>query len=386
MPPFNLQQLFLIAAERSASDLHLTSDQVPLARIDGELRPLMTERSAEHEAERCIRSGASAGIHASRNSETLSAKELSEGLRALVSPVQWEELLRARSLDIALESSCCPDHRLRMNISFVQGQPVAAIRFLPRKISAFSSLGLPKKLLQFCKSRRGLLLVCGPSGSGKSTTLAALIEEINLSEALHVVSLEDPVEYVHTSRCALIHQREIGSDCPNFLSGIRAALRSDIDVLIIGEMRDSETISAALTAAETGHLVMATLHTQDAPQSVDRIIDSFVPTQQGQIRSQLSQCLLGICCQRLVPKINGGRCAAVELLVNNSAVANSIREGRTELIKSLIQTGARDGMQSFDVALTQLVIDGKITTTTAFENASSPSDLKRLLENRGAAR
>ncbi len=357
---FNLDNLFSTSAESGASDLYLTSDEPPLARIDGELR--------------------------ATNFESPSVEELSSALRALVDERQWQELLQARSLDIALESSSCPDHRLRVNISFVQGRPVAAIRFLPRKIAAFSTLGLPKKLLQFCKSRRGLLLVCGPSGSGKSTTLAALLEEINSSESLHVVTLEDPVEYVHTSRRSLIHQREIGSDCPSFLAGIRAALRSDIDALIIGEMRDSETIAAALTAAETGHLVMATLHTQDAPQSVDRIIDSFVPSQQGQIRSQLSQCLLGICCQRLLPKINGGRSAAVELLVNNSAVANSIREGRTELIKSLIQTGARDGMQSFDNSLAQLALEGKIAPSTALENASSPSDLKRFLQNYGAAR
>ncbi len=357
---FDLNQLLSAAAQGGASDLHLTSGQVPSARIDGELRAMNFESPAE--------------------------EELSSALRAAVGEKQWEKFLRARSLDIALENSSCPDHRLRINISFVQGQPVAAIRFLPRKIAPFSSLGLPKKLLQFCRSHRGLLLVCGPSGSGKSTTLASLLEEINSSETFHVVTLEDPVEYVHTSRRSLIHQREIGSDCPSFLSGIRDALRSDIDALIIGEMRDPETIAAALTAAETGHLVMATLHTQDAPQSVDRIIDSFVPSQQGQIRSQLSQCLLGICCQRLLPKTGGGRVAAVELLVNNSAVANSIREGRTELIKSLIQTGARDGMQSFDSSLAQLVREGKITMMAAMAYAASPDDLKRFLENRGAAR
>ncbi len=367
--PFNLNQLFFAAAQNCASDLHLTSEQPPLARIDGELRAmnfesLMTERRE--------------GIHAPCTTE-----ELSSALRALVGEKQWEEFLRARSLDVALENSSCPDHRLRMNISFVQGRPAAAIRFLPRKIAPFSSLGLPKKLLQFCRSRRGLLLVCGTSGSGKSTTLAALLEEINSSETFHVVTLEDPVEYVHTSCRSLIHQREIGSDCPSFLAGIRAALRSDIDALIIGEMRDCETIAAALTAAETGHLVMATLHTQDAPQSVDRIIDSFASPQQGQIRSQLSQCLLGICCQRLLPKIGGGRVAAVELLVNNNAVANSIREGRTELIKSLIQTGARDGMQSFDSSLAQLVVEGKIAASTGLENAASPTDLKRFLESHG---
>ena len=248
------------------------------------------------------------------------------------------------------------------------------------------TLGLPSVIRTFASKPRGLVLVTGPTGSGKSTTLASLIDEINATRDEHIMTIEDPIEFMHEHKSCIINQRELGADAPSFALALKAALRQDPDVILVGEMRDMETIGTALTAAETGHLVFATLHTQDTPQTIDRIIDVFPPAQQGQVRSQLAIGLQGIVTQTLLPTADGrSRCVAAEVMVPTPGVRNLIREGKTHQIYSLIQTGAEHGMQTMDSSLAGLVREGKITMAVAESRATQLMEMRKLVHSGGAA-
>ena len=253
----------------------------------------------------------------------------------------------------------------------------AALRPIPARIPSLDELGLPRSVADFAKARQGLVLVTGPTGSGKSTTLAALIDVINSTRCCHIISVEDPIEYVHAHRMSIVDQREIGADTDTFPSALKYVLRQDPDVIMVGEMRDLETIRAALTAAETGHLVFATLHTNDAIQTIDRVIDVFPPAQQQQIRFQLSMALLAIVSQRLVPCRRGGRVLACEIMHNNTAIANLIREQKSHQVYSVMQTAAREGMITMDRAVAQLYFINLITQTEAAALMRNPKELER---------
>jgi twitching motility protein PilT len=270
--------------------------------------------------------------------------------------------------------------RFRVNAYFQRAALGAAFRLIPFEITGIDGLGLPPIVGELTKKPRGFVLVTGPTGSGKSTTLAAMIDAINETRDEHILTIEDPIEFLHGHKRCIVNQRELGSDAQSFAAALKAALRQDPDVILVGEMRDLETIHTALTAAETGHLVFATLHTQDAPQTIDRIIDVFPAEQQGQVRTQLAVALQGVVTQQLLPTADGaGRVAACEVLVPTPAVRNLIREGKTHQIYSTMQTGAQSGMQTMDAALAQLVREGKISRQLAEARSSTPEELRRLM-------
>jgi twitching motility protein PilT len=344
------------AAEQNASDLHLTDGMPPLIRKDGELLPM--------------------------GSMPVSADFITREIIPLVPREQRENFTLTHAADFAVQQSAV-NQRLRIHISSFGGVNAVAVRLIPESVPAFDSLGMPAELRELCLRKSGMILICGSSGSGKSTTLASLIEEINGTESVHIITLEDPVEYVHVSRQSLIHQQEIGRDCASFEEGISSALRSDVDVLVIGEMRTKADIAAAVTMAETGHLVMATLHTRTVEQSLDRLISAFQPELQNQIRIQLSYCLVGICCQQLVPLLHGGRTAAAELLINNSAAAHSIRSGHIEQIRSVIQVGRKEGMQTMEQSLAERYLEGSVSLLSVMNAAFCAADLQRLISRRG---
>jgi twitching motility protein PilT len=270
--------------------------------------------------------------------------------------------------------------RFRVNAYYQRGAIGAAFRLIPFAIKTLDQLGLPSVMHELARRPRGFVLVTGPTGSGKSTSLAAVIDEINETRSDHIMTIEDPIEFLHSHKKCLVNQREIGSDAQSFGAGLKSALRQDPDVILVGEMRDLETIHTALTAAETGHLVFATLHTQDTPQTIDRIIDVFPASQQQQVRVQLSVALQGIITQQLLPTADGaGRIAACEVLLATPAIRNLIREGKTHQIYSSLQTGGSVGMQTMDAALATLVRAGKITQQLAEARSSTPEELRRLL-------
>jgi twitching motility protein PilT len=269
--------------------------------------------------------------------------------------------------------------RFRVNAFHERGNLAAALRLIPNEILTIEQLGLPQIVNKFADYPRGLVLVTGPTGSGKSTTLAAIIHKINMERAAHIVTIEDPIEFTHRSKKSVIVQREVHYDTYSFSAALRSSLREDPDVVLIGEMRDLETIAAAITIAETGHLVLATLHTNSAAQSVDRMIDVFPPHQQPQIRAQLSNILMAICSQRLIPSIGGGRIAAAELLIATPAVRNIIREGKSHQLEAVIQTGAEYGMQSMDKTLVSLIHAGSISYDEARNYAVDLDELDRLM-------
>lgn len=325
-----LDKLLLQAKSMGASDLHLTPEGMPMVRVDGSLQPLQNE--------------------------IISREKLEQVLLALLPEQEKRQLLQTGEIDTAFSDSL--QERCRLNIYRLGGY-AAAIRLLPKHIPDCRSLGLPEIICGLVGSRQGLLLVTGATGSGKSTTLASLVQQINQTRAVHVLTLEDPIEYVYPAGLALINQREVGRDTRSFASGLRSALRQDPDVILVGELRDAETIGIALTAAETGHLVLATLHTQDAAGTVNRILD-VLPDRQH-VCTQLADCLLGICCQRLLPRCDrAGRAAAFEVLVATPAMRNLIREGRTHQLQSYLQTGARYGMQTMEDAVKALQLRGII--------------------------
>ena len=270
--------------------------------------------------------------------------------------------------------------RFRVNAYFQRASLGAAFRLIPNEMPHFDSLGLPPTIRDLTKKPRGFVLVTGPTGSGKSTTLAAMLDLINKERHEHIMTIEDPIEFLHHHQNCIVNQRELGSDAQSFALGLKAALRQDPDVILVGEMRDLDTIATALTAAETGHLVFATLHTQDTAQTVDRIVDVFPPAQQHQVRVQLSVALQGIVTQQLLPTADGqGRCVATEVLVPTPAVRNLIREGKTHQIYSVLQTGGSHGMQTMDAALADLVRRQKISRELAESRSSTPEELRRLM-------
>jgi twitching motility protein PilT len=337
---------------KKASDLHLQVGLPPMLRVDGALIPVPETQALTEEAAEAL-------------------------IFAVLDEDQKQVLLKDKEFDFSFAFGDLG--RFRVNAFHERGNLAAAMRLIPNEILSLEQLGLPAVVNKFADYPRGLVLATGPTGSGKSTTLAAMIHRINLERAQHIITVEDPIEYTHRSIKSVIVQREVHYDTYSFSAALRSALREDPDVVLIGEMRDLETIASAITIAETGHLVFATLHTNSASQSVDRIIDVFPPHQQPQIRSQLSNILMAIVSQRLVPTIGGGRVAAAEILVANSAVRNIIREGKTHQLEAVIQTGSEFGMQSMDRTLGGLIKAGTITYEEARNYAIDVNELDRLM-------
>lgn len=347
-----LQVLIDILLEEKASDLHFSVGAHPLVRVSGRLMPLT-------------------------NKPILTEVDLQGFCKALMRPDQLARLELREEVDFSFENPA--QVRFRGNAFFQRGKKGIALRLIPNVIRTFAELNLPPILESFTQRTQGFFLCVGPVGQGKSTTLAAMVNLINQTRNDHIVTIEDPIEYVYVEDKALIDQREIGLDSPSFPSALNAAFRQDVDVILVGEMRNTETISTAVTAAETGHLVYSTLHTNDAAQTISRIIDSFPGGQQDQIRVQLSSSLIAIFSQRLVPHINGGLVPAYELLINNTAVSNLIRENRIHEIPSVIETGLEHGMIDMNRSLAKLVQNGDITVESAFMYSVNPKGLERLI-------
>jgi twitching motility protein PilT len=345
-------EVLLQVMERNASDLHLTAGSPPMIRQHGKLHaldyPLLTPQTTR------------------------------EVVYSILTNDQRQKLETDWQIDLAY--SIPGKARFRVNAYFQRAALSAALRLIPHDMPRLGELGLPPVLEEFTKKPRGFVLVTGPTGSGKSTTLAAMLDRINEVRHEHILTIEDPIEFLHRHKRCIVNQRELGADAQTFGLGLKAALRQDPDVILVGEMRDLETISTALTAAETGHLVFATLHTQDTAQTVDRIVDVFPPEQQQQVRVQLSVSLQGIVTQQLLPRADGqGRVVGCEILVPTPAVRNLIREGKTHQIYSALQTGGQFGMQTMDAALAQLVREHKITRELAESRSSAPEELRRLM-------
>jgi len=347
-----LMDLLFMAAKQGASDLHLSIGKRPLLRVDGKLITVSKE-------------------------EITTPEIMADYVAAILTDEQEEELLKNKEIDFAF--SLEDKIRFRANVYFQRGFLAAAFRLIPMHIRTIEELALPPILHNFTNYNQGLVLVVGPAGHGKTTTLAAMIDEINHKKMDHIVTIEDPIEYTFLADRALISQREVGGDTGSFESGLRASLRQDPDVIMIGEMRDASSISIALTAAETGHLVFSTLHTNSAAQTIDRIIDSFPSAQQPQIRSQLSAVLIGIVSQRLVPKIAGGRMPACEVLIMNTASRSLIRENKTYQVDLVIETGLKEGMMSLNRALADLVRRREVSMETAELYSLNPDELRSLL-------
>jgi len=346
-------QMLKDVIEVNASDLHLTVGSAPMIRVRGELRGL-------------------------DGYPQLTSKDTRDMVYGILSNDQRKRIEEDWQVDFSY--SVPRMGRFRVNAYMQRASVGAAFRLIPSEIKSVDQLGLPTVVHEFVKKPRGFVLVTGPTGSGKSTSLAGMIDEINQTRHEHILTIEDPIEFLHRHKKCMVNQREIGNDAQSFQLGLKAALRQDPDVILVGEMRDLETISTALTAAETGHLVFATLHTQDTAQTIDRIIDVFPPHQQQQVRVQLSVALQGIITQQLLPTADGsGRVAACEVLSITPAVRNLIREGKTHQIHSVLQTGGATGMQSMDAALAQLVRGGKITRELAEQRSSTPEELRRLM-------
>jgi twitching motility protein PilT len=338
--------------KRQASDLHLQVGLPPMIRVDGSLT----------------------AIH---GAQVLNEESLENLVFSLLDEDQKQILLRDKEFDFSFAFGDLG--RFRVNAFHERGNIAAALRLIPSEIRTIDQLAMPPVLNKFTDYPRGLVLVTGPTGSGKSTTLAALINKINEEKALHIITVEDPIEYTHKSKKSVIVQREVHYDTFSFSAALRSSLREDPDVVLIGEMRDLETIAAAITIAETGHLVFATLHTNSASQSIDRMVDVFPPHQQPQVRAQLGNMLQAICSQRLVPALAGGRVVAAEILIATPAVRNIIREGKNYQLEAVIQTGAEHGMQSMDRTLVNLVHSGAVSYEEARNYAVDLEELDRLM-------
>ncbi len=347
-----IENLLEEVIKRKASDLHIQVGLPPILRVDGGLIPM-------------------------QNTAALNPESIQALVFSILDQDQRQIFLKDKEFDFSFAFGTLS--RFRVNAFHERGNIAAAFRLIPNEIPTVEQLGLPKVVDKFVTYPRGLVLVTGPTGSGKSTTLAAMINKINSEQSKHIITIEDPVEYTHVSKKSIIVQREVHYDTFSFSGALRSSLREDPDVVLIGEMRDLETIASAITIAETGHLVFATLHTNSAAQSIDRMIDVFPPHQQGQIRAQLSNILMAICSQRLIPAVNGGRIAVAEILVATPAVRNIIREAKTHQLEAVIQTGAEFGMQSMDKTLVEMIRSGKITYDEARNFAVEIDELDRMM-------
>lgn len=348
-----IESLLEECIRRNASDLHIQYGLPPILRIDGALTPVPS-------------------------TPVLNEAMLKDLIFSTLDEDQQQIFLKDKEFDYSFSFGDIA--RFRVNAFHERGKMAAAFRLIPNQIRSINDLGMPAIVETFANFPRGLVLVTGPTGSGKSTTLAALIDKINREKSSHIITIEDPIEFTHKSRRSVIVQREVHYDTFSFSAALRSALREDPDVVLIGEMRDLETIQAAITIAETGHLVFATLHTNSAAQSIDRMIDVFPSHQQPQVRSQLSNMLMAICAQRLVPAIGGGRVVAAEIMVANPAVRALIRDGKTHQLDNAIQTGADQGMQTMDRTLAKLVQTGVITYDAARDYAVDITELNRLVK------
>ncbi len=348
-----LLELFKLMVEKAASDLHLRVPSPPVLRIDGELKPL-------------------------QDLPPITDKDVEMLLDEIATPEQRSTFLEEMELDFAYSVSGLA--RFRISVLRQRGTISISARLVPLKVLSIDDLGLPQIFKELILKPRGLILVTGPTGSGKSTTVAAMIDHLNESEARNVITIEDPIEYLHSNKRCLIAQRDLGDDTKSFATALVHALRHDPDVIVVGEMRDLETISTAIRAAETGHLVLGTLHTIDAPQTVDRVIDIFPVGQQQQIRLQLSQVIEAVLSQALLPRIGGGRVAAFEVMIANTAVRNLIREAKTFELPSVMQLGTMDGMETLDQALSSLVRAGTVSREEAIMKSSNPERLRKSLE------
>ena len=352
-----IQELLTLTIKNKASDLHLMVGLPPAFRIDGALRYLTTYPALKNE-------------------------DLETMVFSILSPEQKELLRSNKELDFSFGykgKTAADAGRFRINAFYQKGTLAAALRFLAPSVRTLEELSMPKIVHDFAKLKQGFVLVTGPTGHGKSSTLAAIINEINQTKACHILTIEDPIEYVYPKGNSIISQREMGIDTHSFELALRSSLREDPDVVLIGEMRDPETMQAAITLAETGHVVLSTLHTNSAAQSIDRIVDAFPADQRSQIRIQLASTLKGIISQRLIPKIGGGRIPAVEILLGIPAVASNIRDGKSHLIDSVIQTSKDLGMITIDESLAQLVKNGIVTMDDAKSYALRESELIRLV-------
>jgi len=347
-----LKKLMETVVQQGASDLHLSVARYPTLRIDGKLISLTSEN-------------------------VLTRKDMLDLCGALLNKEQMDSLQRNFQLDFTYELE--GKMRFRVNVFYETGNLAAALRLIPYKIRTTEELNLPAILHQVVRQTQGLILLVGPTGSGKSTSLAAMVDEINHTRTEHVITIEDPIEYIYQQDRCIINQREVFKDVKSFSDGLRGSFREDVDVLLVGEMRDLDTIATTITAAETGHLVMATLHTNDSSQTIDRIIDIFPASQQQQIRSQLANILVAVISQRLIPRIGGGRVPAVEVLLNNDAVSNLIREGQIHQIINVLDTSLDEGMVSINRSLAELVREEQITLESAEAYSTDKQTLHILL-------
>jgi twitching motility protein PilT len=347
-----LKKYITVLIHEGGSDLHFSTGAHPTIRVAGNLTPMLKEA-------------------------VLTPEDTMGFAKALLTKEQLGRFTASLEVDFAFQTQ--DGNRFRGNAFFQRGAVGIALRLIPKQIKTLSELNLPDILTTFARKSQGFFLVVGPVGQGKTTTLAALVEMINTERMEHIVTIEDPIEYIYEPKRSLIEQREILLDTRDFATALVSAFRQDVDVILVGEMRGHETMAAAVTAAETGHLVLSTLHTNNAAQTIDRIIDTFPATQQDQIRIQLGASLAGIFSQRLVPRISGGLIPAYELLINNKAVANLIREKRTHEINTVIETSSTEGMIDMNRSLAELVSRGEITVETAYQYSLNPNVLQRLL-------
>ena len=351
-----IKNLLRLVAQQNASDLHLVVGRYPTIRLDGKLYPLTQE-------------------------EILSAEDTQALSDCLMTEENKKRLIAEDQVDFSYNFE--EKARFRTNIFFQKGNISVAMRLINGRVKTLEELNLPAMLYEFTHKTQGLLLITGPVGHGKSTTLSALIDFINHNQEKHIITVEDPIEYVYEQDRCIINQREVGKDTKSFQDGLRSVFREDANVVLIGELRDLDTIGTAMTAAETGHLILATLHTNNTSQTIDRIIDVFPSHQQNQIRSQLASVLLGVVSQRLLPKIGGGRIPAMEIMINNHAVKNLIRENKTHQINSVIETSLREGMVPMDKSLADLIRRGLISTEDAFLYATNREYLQMIIGEAG---
>ncbi len=345
----SIEDAFERLIEIQASDLLLSCGSPPRVRKDGQLELFKADEPP------------------------LTPADTERLIKEILQPGDWRILQKRRQVDFAY--TWRDKVRIRANAYFQRDSIAAALRLLPLEIPGFELLGMPESVHRLLERRQGLILVTGPTGSGKSTTLAAMLDLLNKTRPYHIITLEDPIEYIHKHRLSIVDQRQVGDDAPSFAEGLRSAFREDPDVVLIGEMRDLDTMSAALTIAETGHLVFATLHTNDAPQAINRIVDSYAGAQQQQVRVQLAGCLAGVIYQQLIRAVGGGRVAAFEVLVANVAVRSMIKDGKIDQIRNVLQTGLREGSQTLERSLSQLLRAGMITERDARSHSLYPAEV-----------